>query len=89
MLHYDKVVHGVVYSVLGGLCCLALLGTVPRGIAVPCAALLALLYGMTDEFHQLFVAGRSADLRDVIADGLGGLFGAGAAALLGAARTSA
>jgi VanZ family protein len=88
VLHYDKLIHGLVYSVLGGFCCLALPPSVPRAVAVPCAALLSLIYGMTDEFHQLFVPGRSADLHDVIADGLGGLFGAGAAALLGAARSA-
>jgi VanZ family protein len=88
VLHYDKIIHGVVYAVFGAFCCLSLPPSVPRTLAVPCAALLALVYGLTDEFHQIFVPGRSADLRDVIADGLGGLFGAGAAALLGAARTT-
>jgi VanZ family protein len=42
------------------------------------AALAALLYGATDEFHQLFVYGRTADVMDLLSDvfggGLGGLF---------------
>jgi VanZ family protein len=85
-LHYDKVVHALVYAVLGGFCCLALPPTVPRRLAVPGAALMATMYGMTDEFHQLFVAGRSADLYDVLADACGGLVGAGTAALLAGFR---
>lgn len=88
VLRYDKVIHALVYSVLGAFCCLALRGAIPRPLAVPCATLVAVVYGMTDEFHQLFVPGRSADLHDVVADGLGGLLGAGAVALLAAARTA-
>lgn len=86
VFRYDKVLHALVYSVLGAFCCLAL--PVPRRFAVPCAALVAVLYGLTDEFHQVFVPGRSADLHDVVADGVGGLLGATAAALLGTARTA-
>ena len=86
VFRYDKVLHMLVYSVLGAFCCLAL--PVPRKYAVPCAALVAILYGLTDEFHQMFVPGRSADLHDVVADGVGGLVGAGAAALLGMPRTA-
>jgi len=82
-LHYDKVIHAFIYAVLGGLCCLALPPSVPRRLAVPGAALMATVYGMTDEFHQLFVAGRSADVYDVVADACGGLLGAGIAALAG------
>jgi VanZ family protein len=82
VLHYDKVLHAIVYAVFGGLCCLALPARVPKHFAVAVAGLLAIAYGLTDEFHQLFVPGRSADLRDVVADGVGGLFGAGAAAIV-------
>jgi len=39
---------------------------------------LALLYALSDEFHQSFVAGRSASWSDILVDGLG----ATAAALL-------
>ena len=41
------------------------------------AALLAAAYGLTDEFHQWFVPGRTPELRDVAADALGSGFGAG------------
>lgn len=32
---------------------------------------LAGLYGLTDEFHQRYVPGRTPDLRDVLADVIG------------------
>ena len=34
------------------------------------------LYGATDEFHQLFVEGRSGQFSDVLVDSAGALFGA-------------
>jgi VanZ family protein len=39
------------------------------------AALLTVLYGISDEFHQSFVPTREASLRDVMADGAGAMFG--------------
>ncbi len=44
------------------------------------ALVIAVIYGLSDEFHQSFVPGRNADLLDVITDA------AGAAAGLWAAR---
>jgi VanZ family protein len=83
-LSYDKVAHALVYSVLGGLCFVAIRNTrrVNRGQAIGLAVLAATLYGFTDEFHQLFVEGRNADLHDVVADAVGGLLGASLAAML-------
>lgn len=37
--------------------------------------LLCVLYAMTDEFHQLFVPGRSAEIRDVFIDSAGASLG--------------
>jgi VanZ family protein len=46
------------------------------------AALVAIaissLYGVTDEYHQLFVPGRSFDVLDMAADAFGSILGAGA-----------
>ena len=83
LLQNDKVAHALVYAVLGGLCCVALRQTkpMPKRRLVLLAALFSTAYGLTDEFHQLFVAGRNADLRDVMADGVGGLLGASLAAV--------
>lgn len=39
-------------------------------------ALGALLYGLTDEYHQSLVPGREADVLDLLADTVGGLLGA-------------
>jgi VanZ family protein len=41
------------------------------------AILLATFYGMTDEFHQRFVPGRTAALDDLAADALGAVAAAG------------
>jgi len=35
----------------------------------------AVLYAVTDEFHQLFISGRSAQVTDVLIDGIGAFIG--------------
>lgn len=40
------------------------------------AIITATLYGLTDEFHQLFVPYRTASLIDALADSIGSFFGA-------------
>ena len=39
------------------------------------AAFLAMLYAISDEFHQLFVQGRAGSVRDVIIDSAGAVLG--------------
>lgn len=46
------------------------------------AVLFVMLYASTDEFHQLFVTGRSAQVTDVMIDTCGGLIGAGLTAAI-------
>jgi VanZ family protein len=80
----DKIVHVLLYGMLGALCARALVlerrwGRLPA--IVVAATALAVMYGMTDELHQLFVRNRSSDWRDVVADGIGGLLGGTAGAL--------
>jgi len=71
----DKVFHASVYGILG---CL-LLGAARRAARgynlrqVATATLIASLYGISDEFHQSFVPGRSADVWDWAADTTGAL----------------
>ena len=79
----DKIVHCIVYGVLGALCYRALvLTTRLRGAsAVVVAILVALAYGVSDEVHQLFVPQRSSDVMDVMADVVGGGLGASVALL--------
>ena len=77
----DKTVHAAIYAVLAGLCLRALAGGCWAGVTMRVAVvslLLATAYGATDELHQLFVTGRTADLLDLRAD----LTGSAAAALL-------
>jgi VanZ family protein len=80
---WDKALHGVEYGTLGALLFLALResGAAARR-AVGLAALLASLYGASDEFHQSFVPGRDADPRDWAADTVGGAAGAALAAVV-------
>jgi VanZ family protein len=85
----DKSGHSIGYAMLGGMILRALAGgrlrgvTWMRGVA---AIVLATLYGVTDEFHQWFVPGRSADRYDVLADCVGATMGAVIGWLASAAR---
>jgi VanZ family protein len=70
----DWLGHGVGYALLGGLALRALSGgrlegMTARGTAAAIA--FAALYGITDEFHQAFVPGRSPDAADLAADTAG------------------
>ena len=79
-LNYDWLHHGTAYA---GLAVVVRAG--PRGgrlRAVGTASLvgawtIATVYGVTDEFHQSFVPGRTADPRDLLADGVGAALGLG------------
>jgi VanZ family protein len=76
-----KYAHFLLYLSLGLLTTLAIERTVPqKRIAVVWAAALALclLYAVSDEAHQLFVAGRGGKALDVLIDGGGSLAGSGA-----------
>ena len=70
----DKLIHIGEYGLLGLLMCRALtaqLPTWPRLRITLLGFLLAIFYGATDEFHQLFVPARSAELADLAADSVG------------------
>lgn len=63
--------HGSVYALLGALLLRALAGGRREGVTLAVAVWavgLAAAYGVTDEWHQTFVRGRSATLRDLWAD---------------------
>lgn len=74
----DKIIHALLYLILGGLVVWALRATTlrGRGAIFPLAATAAALYGITDEIHQMFVPGRNADPLDWIADAVGAILGA-------------
>ena len=70
----DGVAHVLQYAVLAALLLRGLAGARWRGVGVRVAALavlLATLYGVTDEAHQWFVPGRTAEVTDLVADALG------------------
>jgi VanZ family protein len=58
------------------------------GKVVLVAWLLAVAYGASDETHQLFVAGRSADPADLAADAVGALVGAVAMSMISSRRAA-
>lgn len=77
----DALLHGAGYGVLAALLLRGLAAARWDGVTVRTALLaaaLATLYGATDELHQWFVPGRSAEWSDLVADA------AGAAAVCGA-----
>jgi VanZ family protein len=86
-LVWDKLLHASGYALLGILYARALRG---EGASVLFVALLAAvftsLYAASDEWHQAFVPMRTSDVRDWIADTIGG-FG-GVAAYLFATKRS-
>jgi VanZ family protein len=70
-----KVVHIIEYGILYLLLWYAIIKTTTYNKleAFALALTITVLYGLTDEFHQIFVAGRTASLMDVVADGVGGV----------------
>jgi VanZ family protein len=74
----DKPLHWLAYMGLAVLVVRGLAGGAGRRIGVRTGAVALLItigYGITDEVHQLFVPGRSADAYDLVADSAGALAG--------------
>lgn len=74
----DKPAHAFGYLGLGVVIARALAGGLPprlTGAQVMIGLLVASLYGLTDEWHQSFVAGRSADILDWYSDSIGAAIG--------------
>ncbi len=78
----DKLAHLVLYAGYGFLCMRLLLALADDEVrAEPVRFLVwslsaALLYGLSDEIHQLFVPRREFSWMDLLADGAGGYLGA-------------
>ncbi len=75
---WDKLAHTCEYATLAGCFCMWWARgkwSLKPWLKVVIVMLLALAYGCTDEFHQLFVEGRSCDPMDLIADSFGGFVG--------------
>jgi VanZ family protein len=83
ILARDRLLHAAGYALLGALLAATLLAArVRRARAFVLAALLASVYGASDEWHQAHVPGRQADPIDWAADSAGALGGALLAASL-------
>lgn len=67
--------HVVTYAVLAVLLLRALAGDGPTPRLAAIAALMSLLYGVTDEIHQTFVPTRTGQPLDLVWDGMGALLG--------------
>ena len=74
---WDKLLHTIEY---GGLALLFGRALVGEGLSSIAAVIVAILltssYAATDEYHQLFVPLRTADIRDWLADTVGATIGA-------------
>ena len=70
----DKEAHALVYGALAGLWYRASARGRWRGVTLArgvVAVVAATAYGVSDEWHQTFVATRTADAADVLADAIG------------------
>lgn len=70
----DKVVHAVLYAVLGWTLALGRVRT-PGSLPHVWPVLAGCLYGATDEWHQWFVPGRFVSFGDWVADVVGVVLG--------------
>ncbi|MDX1764134.1 MAG: VanZ family protein [bacterium] len=72
----DKVIHLVVFAGLGYLIIRAFYKNGWTSGKYAWAIILVALYGISDEIHQYWVAGRQFSIYDMIADALGGVLAA-------------
>jgi VanZ family protein len=73
----EKTAHTVEYAILAALLARALRSSRSTSRSVfALAILVAGAYALTDEFHQRFVPGRSADWVDILFDWIGAMIGA-------------
>ena len=76
----DKVMHMAAYGLLAALFYRACRVTWPGRLSavqlLVISVCFASLYGVSDEFHQLFVVSRQADVMDGVADVAGSILGA-------------
>lgn len=72
----DKVIH---FGIYGALCWLAHVAFHHQSnfsvkkYSLLAAVLFTMVFGISDEFHQMFTPGRSSDMLDLAADTVGGL----------------
>jgi len=69
-----KTAHFSIYLILGILS-INLLSSFDIKCIIAFSGLICFIYACTDEFHQLFIMGRSCEMRDVLIDTLGSFVG--------------
>ncbi|MCC7202894.1 MAG: VanZ family protein [Nitrospirae bacterium] len=72
----DKAAHFVVYGLFAFLIFRGIVRTTSNKnyfLISILTVVVAVAYGMSDEFHQSFVPTRESDLRDIVADGTGAI----------------
>ena len=77
----DKSLHGLTYFGLVVVVVRAMVGGLPRRTDMRVAIiafLITVAYAATDEVHQMFVPGRTADVFDLVADAGGAMLGTAA-----------
>ena len=79
----DKWAHLIVYGVLGVLVARAAELNPRRGVLLAAIILGISLFGAVDEAHQALIPGRFPDVRDWVADTIGGAIGAAGFMVLG------
>ncbi len=70
-VYFKKIGHAIGYGLLGVSYYYALPTRLPRFVRWSMALGLSLGFALTDEFHQSFVNGRTASVRDVAIDAMG------------------
>ena len=78
MIHFDKLLHFIVFACLGALFFRAFRTLRIKNnlkLILTLSILLSSLYGISDEVHQHFVPYRNADVFDALLDILGSVFG--------------
>ena len=75
-VYFRKFAHGLVYLVLSILVCF-LVNEYKLDIKkiLLIAFIVCFIYSCSDEIHQLYVPGRSGEIRDIIIDNIGSLMG--------------
>ena len=83
----DKLLHLCAYFILAFMVYLSFVKSGVKKYVFILAFLIAVLYGIIDEFHQALVPGRDATIGDVIADSLGALLGSYLAGIINLKKT--
>ncbi len=75
--YLDKLIHAAVYTLLAAAIArgLGLTTSLGAGQKIVLTVIIAVVFGISDEWHQSFVAGRQPSLGDLFADAFGALLG--------------